>query len=396
MKYISTERANLFEPDVYITFVAEFSGNITAEKLAEAVKAAYAANESTMSEIVLEKDGSAYYRKNENSGCKVSFDERPWQEIINDSRRMPFAIDQGELVRTFISSHGNGISLIIHAHHLVGDGKSIVILLKDIAAALDGTEPEYKPMLLIDDKYLSERSKFPTGCKLILKNVNRKWAKCGKSFTWDDYYAIHEKYHQRHLSVPIIETYNVVELKESCPKGITLNSFIITKLLSENPDYAVTGIPVSIRENNNSMSNQVSGISLKYRYNSCITYEENLEVFHKMLKNKISKQLYKYFVLHFMECLSPSIIDAVLMQTHGCYSCKLSEKMAHIMGYTDKNSRDLGVTNLGVIDIEPNHKNYEIKDIIFIPPKVSYTKNVVGVSTFGGKLTVCKNEIIKI
>ena len=59
-KAIRSERPNLFEPNDYISMVVTLSGELTKENLEEAVKMAYANNESTMSKIVLEPDGTAY------------------------------------------------------------------------------------------------------------------------------------------------------------------------------------------------------------------------------------------------------------------------------------------------------------------------------------------------
>ena len=50
-------------------------GNLEPERIERAINAAYAANESTMSRIVLEADGSAYYDRLEASGCWVSVDD---------------------------------------------------------------------------------------------------------------------------------------------------------------------------------------------------------------------------------------------------------------------------------------------------------------------------------
>ena len=145
----------------------------------------------------------------------------------------------------------------------------------------------------------------------------------------------------------------------------------------------VTGIPVSIREENEGMSNQTSGIAVNYRYDKRKPFEENLRILHKRIYKKLSHNNTKYFVLLFVASLCPSLVDSVLLQTHGCYADSLSEKLAEIMGYTDKNSRDIGVTNLGVIDIPADSGNFEVEDLLFIPPKISYAKEVAGVSTFG-------------
>ena len=61
------------------------------------------------------------------------------------------------------------------------------------------------------------------------------------------------------------------------------------------------------------------------------------------------------------------------------------KKIAILTGATGGLGRDLGVTNLGRIDIARTHG---IEDILFVPPKVSYTNQVVGVSTYGSKLTI--------
>ena len=51
-KYIRSERANLFEPNVYISMIVKLSGNLQSEEIEQAVYKAYEANETTMSKIV--------------------------------------------------------------------------------------------------------------------------------------------------------------------------------------------------------------------------------------------------------------------------------------------------------------------------------------------------------
>lgn len=392
-KYIRSERANLFEPNVYISMIVKLSGEISKEEIQHAVEKAYEANEATMSRIVLEDNGDAYYEKMESSGCKFFVDNRPWQELLNRSEKNPFAINEGELIRTFLTKEDRYIVLFIHAHHLVGDGKSILILINDIANCLAGKQLTYKPMVLMESNFLKKKAKLMLAIRLALKRGNRKWRKIGRNFTWDDYYAVHKKYWEDHSSEIDVKTYDINKLKLQCKNDVTLNSYMIAKLLSEHPECKVVGIPVSIREEDRGMSNQTSGIAIKYRYNQNVTFEVNLDKIHKIIYKKINNKNMKYFILLFMEQLCPSLIDAILLQTHGCYQNKLSEKMARIMGYIGDGGRDLGVTNLNRIDIPKESSNYEIEDIVFIPPKVSYAKNVVGISTYKDLLTVSYHTI---
>lgn len=392
-KYIRTERANLFEPNVYISMVVKISGMVSKEAVREAVEKAYEANEATMSRIVMEDGGDAYYEKMESSGCKFFFDSRSFITIIKESEKNPFAIQKGELVRTYLTIENQEMVLLIHAHHLVGDGKSILILVKDVMDGLSGKQPEYKPMFLIDQRFLRKKAKLRLGIRLALKKVNRKWEKVGKAFTWEDYYDVHKRYWESHSSEIEVKTYSANELKKNCKNGATLNSYLITDFLRKTTESKVVGIPVNIREEDNGMSNQTSGISIKCQYQTDKSFEENLSIIHKEIYKMIRNVNMKYFILLFMGQLSPSLVDSILLQTHGCYQNKLSKKMAGIMGYIGKEGRDLGVTNLTRINITNDYGSFRIEDILFIPPKVSYTRNVVGVCTYGDNLTVCHHKM---
>ena len=391
--HITSERPNLFEPNVYIAMVAKIQGSIPAENAAEAVRAAYAANESTMSKIVLAENGNAYFQRLEESGCRIAFDSRSWKEILKESEKQTFHIKDGELIRTFIITEKDGLTLLIHAHHLVGDGKSILVLLSDILHSLKGNALPFKPMVLIDRGYLEKRARLPIGVKMFVNHMNRKWDRKKTVFGWDEYYAVHKQYWSRHSSEFEITTRDVKELKKRCGNAATINSLLITEMLQNRPDSCVTGIPVSIREENESMSNQTSGIAVNYRYDNRKPFEENLRSLHKRIYEKLRDNNAKYFVLLFVASLCPSLVDSVLLQAHGCYADSLSEKMAEIMGYTDKNSRDIGVTNLGVIDVPAEFDDFQVTDVLFIPPKISYAKEVAGVSTLGDKLTICLHKV---
>lgn len=112
--------------------IVKLEGDISLEQVREAIEAAYASNESTMSRIVLEDNGTAYYEKMDKTGCKIFCDNRKWQDILKESEKKPFALWNGELIRTYINKSENNVVIYIMAHHLVGDGKSIIYFIKDI------------------------------------------------------------------------------------------------------------------------------------------------------------------------------------------------------------------------------------------------------------------------
>lgn len=393
-KYISSERANLFEPNVYIAMIVKISGCIPEAEAEQVVKNAYRANESTMSKIVLDEDGSAWYEKMEDSGCRFFHEKDSWENILQKSEKRPFDLKEGELVRIFMTEEGSQTILLVHAHHLAGDGKAMVILINDIVNSLDGGKLIYKPMILIDRQFLEKRAKLMLPIKLAIKNLNRKWLKHGRSFSWEDYDRIHKKYWETYSSRIEIETCKVEEVKKHCADGVTINSCIITGLLKAHPECKTAGIPVSVREDNNGMSNQTSGITIKYQYRPQKSFAENQRKVHRKIRRKIKNKNAKYFVLLCMTLLPPTLLDGVLMHTYGCCQNKLAKRLSLIMGYTGSGGSDLGVTNLNQIDIPANHNNFHIENILFIPPKVSYSKSVTGIASYGERLTICHHNMI--
>ncbi len=161
-----------------------------------------------------------------------------------------------------------------------------------------------------------------------------------ETFTWEAYDSTHKTYWKNHSSEIVIQTYNADELKSVCPDGVTLNSYLLAKLLKKFPESKVIGIPVSIREGNDAMSNQTSGIAITYDYNFKVSLEENAAQIQKKLLKQIKSKKIKYFVLSLMAHLEPTLIDSVLLCSHNCYKNALSEKMANIMGYTGTKGRD--------------------------------------------------------
>ena len=144
---------------------------------------------------------------------------------------------------------------------------------------------------------------------------------------------------------------------------------------------------MSIREKGDkSMTNLTSGISISHRFVEKKTFEENARCVHEKIRKAVKQN--KMFVLQFMAGFLPSIIDGVLLSTHNCVQNPLLKKLAMVMGYAGKKKRDLGVTNLTVLDIPEVYGENRIEEIIFIPPSISYSDNIIGVATIGGKMTV--------
>lgn len=271
---IVTERPNLFEPNVYITVCAEIAGKVSSHKLFASVKQAYEANEATMSKVVLE-NGLAYYEKMSVSNCKIEIKDKNknWIELVNQNENIPFAIDKGELVRVFIIPSEDKTQIIIMAHHLVGDGKSIIYFVKDIMNALSDIPLTYKPLTLLE-RGLPQKG-LPVIAKLYAHYCNHKWH--NRFWGWQDYYDMHNKYWGtvssdiQYKTLSAEETQKIIESAKQI--GCSVNSYIVTMFLQKYPKLCKVGIPVSIRQGKNeAMSNLTSGVYINYKYDTQKTF----------------------------------------------------------------------------------------------------------------------------
>lgn len=392
-KYVLTERSELFEPNVYIEHIVDIEGPVNEKKIINAVKHAFQANESLMSCILINSDGTAQYKRMAESGCSVSVVNKDWQDIIRENERNLFAIDKGELMRVFITRNNMKYRLLVMAHHLAGDGKSITYFIMDVMKSLNGEKLEFKAMNNITKDNFQQEARIPFLIRLQINRINKKWERCGRVFLIHDYYELHISYWSSRRSVILTHHFSkheIDELHAKCrDKKISINSIVASAFLKADRNNHRVGMAVSIRsDNDHSMSNQVTGISIKMKYN----YDEGIITNAGILQKKTYKVLKnsskKLFVLKFISMLSPSLVDSILMHIYGLYENKVTEEISEIIGYKEKKMSDLAVTNLTRLDIPNVYGKYKIKNFIFVPPVVSYADHLIGVASMDDGMNI--------
>ena len=267
------ERSFLFDPNIYMTVVVTVEGDITEEEVCEAVKKTYTKNQTTMSKIVLDEDGKVYLEEMEETGCKVFVDKRDWVEILRESERKPFRLEEGELIRTFVIPRGKQTDIYLMAHHICGDGGALLIFAEDIFNHLEGREVQYKPTKVITSEESMKRGNLNFLQKLGLKTLSQKWGENRKIFGWEDYYKVHDEYWKNRyteISFFEIEGSRLDELKAECKKlGVTVNTYLVAKLMNEYyPESKKLGIPISVRGEEKSISCLVSSATPHAKYDT--------------------------------------------------------------------------------------------------------------------------------
>lgn len=384
----------LFDPNIYISAVMTLKrkSEVSVEKIKEAVEQAYTKNETTMSKLVLDH-GEVYFENISESGCKVFIDHRNWIDILHENEKKTFRINEGEFVRTFIIDGEEEVRVFIMAHHILGDGQSLVLFAQDILSCLAGEEVEYRPLNNEDEEMIPLDVKYPFLKKLGIKLLNKQWDKTGKLFDWNDYFNIHNAFwkdRQTYVEKTTILEEELLRIKEHSKNiGITVNSYIIAKQMEKNPEYEFIGIPVSYRAKNRSLANKVTIIRIRYTYNTEISFEENAKEIHRMIKTTIEDPSKKFFIAKSLGLFGFGLLDGALMTKYTDYKNEIAEKVVYIIGMSGANKTQLGVTNLGNINIKTDYDAFQLQEFEALAASMSTTKHVISVCTLENRMNLC-------
>lgn len=392
MRYrIDTERVDLFDVNIVITMKVSLDSGISFEDAQRAFYKACSLHEVLNSKVVIEDSGEAFYVDNDEPQNSISITSLSLEELICENERKRFKIDQGEFIRAFVSSEG----LIFMMHHLGGDGKSLLYFIETFMKCLSGGECGYLPFRSLGLADLPKESKLPFYYELLSRSWNKKWQKDRKVFSFADLDNAYSEFWKDHRTKIELKRYSNEELddlvKNAKNAGVSLTAYLITGLIKDADSAMDVGLAVDGRtDGNRSMGNQATGISVKYRYDKKKSFDDNARAVFKAMREKLDDSRSRYLVLQFMGLLDPTLKDSLNLVHAGCFESGIASKVADLLGYGDK-VKDISITNLTRADIPLDYSDYHIREIVFVPPIVSYAKNVIGIVTTGNVMTVARH-----
>lgn len=384
---VKTERTHYYSPSIYVTMRVLIKPAVSFEQLKEAIKRATTAYDILNCKIQANEKGEVFYIPIKEPIINITENEALHQE------RMPFAFEEGELIRYSIAQKVEGTRLTIIAHHLIGDGKSLVLYIRNIMKALGDPEIAFEtlPVKTLGVEDLPKEIKLNPIIKLMVKFANGSWKKRGKIFSYQEYLHMFNQFWETrhtHLLQTEIKGSALKRLMNKCKaQQVMVNSAIITAfLLASKEKHA--GIAVNIREaEDEHLGNYASGISIQASLNPDLNFWENARTVHKLIYTKLNNEQAVYFLLKFLGELSPTLIDAAYFAAFDQYNNNLAKKMSHMFGY-DGEAKGISVTNLTKVNIPSAYGNYTLSELVFIPPLVANAKRVIGVVTLEDTMTI--------
>jgi len=382
---IHYERDELFDVSMVITNKIEITGKPSEDKLKDAFMKAVQNNEVLLTKIMIEDDGNAFYVENSMPKSQIRFVDEALETIRQKEEKKRFLVEEGEYIRAFVKENENDTSILFLMHHLAGDGKSLLYFIEDFLTFLCGGVKEYNGLRTAETK-----RKLDPVSKMWLHCVNRRWS--GRVFTFDDAVLAFEHYWENRTTVietEVIEKEEMDAILRRCHKaGIKFTAYLSAKLISESCKKTVLGYAVNYRhDKNRRMGNQVAAIRIKYRYNPSKTLIENAIQIQRRIDKNLNALEKGSYILNFVANISPTLRDAVNLEHSGYFHSNISFCLAKTMGYVGK-TRDYAITNLSVADIPVKYGEYEIKQMMFAGPVVSYEKCVISAVTLNGKTVI--------
>ena len=397
---LMAERFFLFDPSIYMNVIFTIDGQVPADTLRAAIEKTFTQNQTTMSKAVLDEKGNLYLEEMGHTGCHTYVDGRDWQEIRREQERIPFRINEGEFLRAFITPREKGTDIYLMAHHMMADGSGLLILVDDIMNNLAGFEVTYKPTEVMRRRDVIRKGDLPLKTRMMLRLLNWSWAKEKRVLTWEDYYHIHETYWKdksTYFEFTTIEAEELEALKQECKElGITVNSYLVAKIMKNYPEDHILGVPVSLRGKSSSISNMITSLMLEYQYDTDKSLAENALRAHQIIREGLASEPMRYHIPQFVAILDPTLMDAAVAYYVLGFDNEAARKAAYVIGYTSSLGTDVGITNLGVLDVKQQYGDYRITNMIGIPPHVSATRRVVSIYTYNGKMTITDTKVKKV
>ncbi len=403
---ITTERTHFYAPAINIVMLVTITGEPSEAELNYAIHKAVGKHDILRSRAYLDQSGDSFYSLMKKARSRIimkvvtSADE--WKQLIKEQERIPFHISSGDMIRYFLLKHEDEVQLVIVAHHLLGDGLSLIYFIRDIMKVLEDPATTYSrmPIKVLGKKDIPKNAKINPMIRLMMKLVNRKWNRNRKIFHQDEFHEMFESYWNKRETEIMDELFTGRELEKLiylCKLNeVTVNSAIVTAFLYGVRVEKEVGLAVSIRPDKfEGMGNYVSGISIRYQLNNRKTFWENARKVQKLIYKKLNSNSAKYFLLQFLDCLEPTLVDAAYFSAFDGYENKSAAKVRDMFGY-NRGSKGISITNLTRLDIPRTYGKYGINTIRFVPPLVPNAKRIIGIETIGEQMSVTlqyeKNE----
>lgn len=356
---ITVDRAALFSPHPLVALKAELSGFDDMRTAANAIRSALAANRIFCSRIVLDQSGAAYPAPAQKITCRVAVVNKNFEQIVAEQSAQPFDIANGELVRFFLQPRTNGAQLVIAAHKLVCDVRSLMILLEDIISALSGSTPERREARLADEDDLPDKPGIAV--RLALSQLNKQWIKnksgSKRVFDFEDYERIFARRHKGKTPVLLrgeLPSQMIASADRTAALyGTDRTAVIMMALVNAIGEMANISYNVDTRaDSDRTVRNLTFPVSLVHGYDERRDVCANIQYMQELMDEAESDPSKQALIPGGTAMLEPTLVDSVFMTALDGYADSASARLTRTLGYDG----DTHSVSVSIIDASAHEK----------------------------------------
>ncbi len=404
---ITYERVLLHRPNANIVITAHLTGLLDEQELLSAIKKARIRHPLIGTKVYLDSENKAWLvSKNvPANGLQVIENcSKPWNEVAVNQFKKSFNWTEGPLCRFVLLKQQQHCYLLIVCHHLIADGLSMIMLLKDLLAFMKDHSAECQivaPVKISSENLPADFSINPMG-KLIVNRYNRKWRKESKAQSEFNYEKLVDQFWKIEKDVRILNfelnQATVQKIVSKChQQSIGVNSFICAAfyladqaMRVENSSWARTAyIPVNIRNRlkggADSFGLLASAVKIK------------LPEFAKddiwQLSNKINMLVYQklgdrhVFGTQLLRYADPSLMDSVYYSKYKLLDSRTARRFSKLI-QNDTISASLDISNLGRLNITTDTDSFKLLNVFGPCIYVDYHEKYIGINTLNNIMNI--------
>lgn len=393
-QYILTERAHLMCPNMHFGIKAKIAAGYDERKFHNALRELAAAHPFLKSNIAQEAEsGKLYYCQHEELKIPVFEKDNAflWQDDYSDITGYGWNAFKESLLKLIVYPASEAFEVILIAHHLLGDGRSILNLVCEFANCyLSGETPmlaEEYLILSIDE--LPKGSQLSSVNRLIIGYANRKWKHERHTVSYEDYRKFETEFIAGNPVSYLEEVWEQAKTEEVLSKchehEVSLNDYLIAEMMfKEKTNRVVAAVDIRrylSRYKAGALGNYASATAIEVSGKSKDIWNIARSVSERIKKN-ISNPEKLMMILACYLNMKPELIDAAAISVMGGFNSNAGEFIGSvILGYEKRNG--YSVTNLGNVD------NPNIVEALFIPPASPANVKTVGVLSVNHRLKKC-------
>ncbi len=397
---MGNERLHYRSPNINVCLKVKVKGNFKDEQFKNAITDICKKHPILTCVLQTDEKNNVWYIPNKVKPSIEIYENIEWQQWYQKEDEKPFDFINGPLAKFCVVRNVESINIVIIGHHIIGDGIGFLNLMRDFLLALDGkvTAIEY-----IANNALKDKSRLGFLASAFTKKLNKCWQNTSKRFTEQEYIDFFYTYRKSNKAYMFLETLDNGQLSKLISKckeiGITVNEAIsvaFVKALLESEHYKNDKIKLGIAANirgemvtptSHTMGNYTTGISVLVSFDDNKSFAENSRAIKKMLVKKLNIPKNRYQVIHFLNELNKSFLDAVPFAAYGKFNNPNAKKLAKILGETADN-KGMGISNLGIQSLG-EFNSFAVDSVLFIPPAFPANLINIGVITENNQLHFC-------